>query len=52
MFCLYVYMWIQYNRIVDNEIKVKYFDNVSGYLVYPSASAIAINSSTTAAGKQ
>ncbi len=32
--------------------KVKYFDNVSGYLVYPSASAIAINSSTTAAGKK
>ncbi|MGA9153888.1 MAG: dienelactone hydrolase family protein [Candidatus Nitrosopolaris sp.] len=32
--------------------KVKYFDNVSGYLVYPSASAITINSSTAAAGKE
>ena len=32
--------------------KVKYFDNVSGYLVYPSASAITINSSTAAAGKK
>ena len=30
--------------------KVKYFDNVSGYLVYPSASAIT--SSTAAAGKK
>jgi carboxymethylenebutenolidase len=30
--------------------KVKYFDNVSGYLVYPSA--ITINSSTAAAGKK
>ena len=32
--------------------KVKYFDNVSGYLVYPSASAITINSSTAAAAKK
>jgi carboxymethylenebutenolidase len=31
--------------------KVKYFDNVSGYLVYPSASAITINSSTAAGEK-
>src|SRR5215469_12376675 len=30
--------------------KVKYFDNVSGYLVYPSASAIT--SSTATAGKK
>jgi len=32
--------------------KVKYFDNVSGYLVYPSASASAINSSSAGAGKK
>jgi carboxymethylenebutenolidase len=32
--------------------KVKYFDNVSGYLVYPSASAITINSSTAAVGEK
>jgi carboxymethylenebutenolidase len=31
--------------------QVKYFDNVSGYLVYPSASAITINSSTAAVGE-
>jgi carboxymethylenebutenolidase len=32
--------------------KVKYFDNVSGYLVYPSASTITINSSTAAVGEK
>ncbi|HYA83035.1 MAG TPA: dienelactone hydrolase family protein [Candidatus Bathyarchaeia archaeon] len=32
--------------------KVKYYDNVSGYLVYPSASAITINSSTAAVGEK
>jgi carboxymethylenebutenolidase len=32
--------------------KVKYFDNASGYLVYPSSAAITINSGTAATGKK
>jgi carboxymethylenebutenolidase len=32
--------------------KVKYFDNASGYLVYPSATTITLNSSTATTGKK
>ena len=32
--------------------KVKYFDNTSGYLAYPSATAITLNSSTATTGKK
>ncbi|MFZ0511076.1 MAG: dienelactone hydrolase family protein [Candidatus Nitrosopolaris sp.] len=32
--------------------EVKYFDNASGYLVYPFTTAITINSSTAATGKK
>lgn len=32
--------------------KVKYFDNASGYLVYPSATTITLNSNTATTGKK